>query len=139
MNLLLNFVGIPTIVHSSLCSLAFKYGFQNSSMLLESHHSYNSAVFYCSASYFAWAIFRTFKIEFQANLGWSVQVNLFHKHSFFHQLNPKYDGRFFIELRVHYEIITMSVHHVYTKLVLELRTIFVHNLYWTCFFHVLKL
>ena len=56
--------------------------------------------------------------------------------------NPQYDIRLFIELRVQYMKTTSSEHVVYTNCFLflywQFKTIYVHNMFWDCSFHVLN-
>ena len=70
----------------------------------------------------------------------SVQVNLCQKHSILNEsVNPQYDHRLFIELQVQYKKNTNS-EHVYKNsfFVLTFKTIFVHNMFWTCIFLLLN-
>ena len=71
----------------------------------------------------------------------TVQVNLFQKHLFLHQLTHKMKKRLFIELQVQYMKTTSSEHVVTTNcfvFVLTFRTIYVPNMFWACSFHVLN-
>ena len=54
--------------------------------------------------------------------------------------NPLYDKRLFMELKVQYMKISSSKHVVYIDCseCQNRKTIYVHNMFWACSFHVLN-
>ena len=50
--------------------------------------------------------------------------------------NPQYDKRLFIDLPVGYKSRTCCVHILF--FVFTFRSIYVHNMFWACSFHVLN-
>ena len=50
-------------------------------------------------------------------------------------VNPQYDKRLFIEFPEKYKFRTCCVQKLFFVFVLTFKTIFVHNMLWTCIFH----